>query len=161
MNIFSVHCEHPDVELLMQGVAERLQRFEAGEGGSREIAAFHLYPVGWEDQDAERNIEFLMAQGDIDSQEIIHSTRPTIGPAIITFQNIVRRLSWWFLDPIVAQVSQFNHTAARAIHSLFRQQSVTSQQLSDMTVRLEAAEGTIAEMARRIEQLERQVSSES
>ena len=152
MNVFSVYSEHADVELLMQSVAERLKRFEAGEGGSHDIAAFSLYPVGWEDQDTERNVELLIAQWDIDSSEIIHSTRPVLGPAIITFQHVVRRLTWWFLNPIVDQISRFNHSAARVIHGLFRQQCYTNQQLNEMATRLAAAENTIAEMAKRIEE---------
>jgi hypothetical protein len=155
LNVFSVYSEQPDVELLMQSVAERLKRFEAGEGGSREIATLSLYPVGWEDQDTERNVELLIAQWDIDSSEIIHSTRPALGPAIITFQHAVRRLTWWFLSPIVDQISRFNHSAARVIHSLFRQQSATNQQLNEMTARLAVAERTIVEMAKRIEDLEK------
>ena len=152
MNVFSVYSEHADVELLMQSVAERLKRFEAGEGGSHDIAAFSLYPVGWEDQDTERNVELLIAQWDIDSSEIIHSTRPVLGPAIITFQHVVRRLTWWFLNPIVDQISRFNHSAARVIHSLFRQQCIINRQLNEMATRLAAAENTIAEMAKRIEE---------
>lgn len=155
MNVFSVHSKHPDVELLMQGVAERLQSFEAGEAGGREIAAFSLYPVGWEDQDTERNVELLVAQRDIDSQEIIHSNRPVFGPAIIAFQNLVRRLTWWFLNPVTDQISLFNRTAARVIHSLFRGQRDTTQQLGEMAARLEAAESTIVELTRRIEELEK------
>jgi len=147
-----VYSEHADVELLMQSVAERLKRFEAGEGGSHDIAAFSLYPVGWEDQDTERNVELLIAQWDIDSSEIIHSTRPVLGPAIITFQHVVRRLTWWFLNPIVDQISRFNHSAARVIHSLFRQQCIINRQLNEMATRLAAAENTIAEMAKRIEE---------
>ena len=154
-NVFNVRTDKPDVELLMQGVAERLRRFEAGEGGRDEIAALSLYPVGWEDHDAERNVELLIAQWDIDGQEIIHSNRPTLGPAIIAFQKIVRRLSWWFLNPIIDQVSQFNRTAARVIHSLYRQQRDTTQQLGEMAARLEAAERTITEMTKRIEELEK------
>lgn len=155
LNVFSVYSEQSDVELLMQSVAERLKRFEAGEGSSREIAAFSLYPVGWEDQDTERNVELLIAQWDIDGSEIIHSTRPVLGPAIITFQHIVRRLTWWFLNPIVDQISRFNHSAVRVIHSLYRQQCATNQQLSDMATRLAAAERTIAELTQRIEELEK------
>ncbi len=154
-NIFSVRVDKPDVELLMQGVAERLQRFEQGQGSDREIAAFGLYPVGWQDGEAERNVELLVAQWDIDSQEIIHSNRPVFGPAIITFQSIVRRLTWWFLNPIVDQISQFNRTAARVIHSLFNQQRDSTQRLSDMSARLEAAESKIAQLTARIEELEK------
>ena len=154
-NIFSVRTDKPDVELLMQGVAERLQRFEAGEGGDDEIAAFSLYPVGWQDHETERNVELLVAQWDIDSQEIIYSNRPLFGPAIITFQNIVRRLTWWFLNPVIDQISLFNRTAARVIHSLFREQRDTAQRLGEMAARLEAAESVIARLSRRIEELEK------
>jgi hypothetical protein len=154
-NIFNVRTAKPDVELLMQGVAERVRRFEAGEGGDREIKVFSLYPVGWEDDDTESNVELLGAQWDIDSQEIIHSNHPIFGPTIIAFQSIVRRLTWWFLNPIIDQISQFNRTAARVIHSLFRQQHDATQQTTEITVRLEAAENTIAEMAKRIEELEK------
>lgn len=154
-NIFNVRVDKPDVELLMQGVAERLQRFEMGEGSDDEVATFSLYPIGWEDHDAERNLELLIAQWDIDGQEIIHSNRPVLGPAIIAFQKVVRRWSWWFLNPIIDQVSQFNHTAARVIYSLYRQQRDTTQQLGEMAARLEAAESTISEMTKRIEELEK------
>jgi hypothetical protein len=37
-NVFNVRVDKPDVELLMQGVAERLRRFEMGEGSDDEVA---------------------------------------------------------------------------------------------------------------------------
>jgi Mn-dependent DtxR family transcriptional regulator len=41
------------------------------------------------------------------------------------------------------------------IYSLYRQQRDTTQQLGEMAARLEAAERTITEMTKRIEELEK------
>jgi len=57
----------------------------------------------------------------INRDAIIHSTRPCLGPWIIRFQALMRRLTWWFLEPILQQIETFQMNVAllleKGLHS--------------------------------------------
>ena len=64
----------------------------------------------------------LGGQWDVDSSAVIQSTRPGLGPWIIRFQKLVRRLTWWYSEPIVQQIRVFQRNAASTAHGLAQNQ---------------------------------------
>lgn len=74
----------------------------------------------------------LMLRAQVDGNAIIHSTRPRLGPWLIRFQAAVRRVTWWFLEPILQQIRAFQVDSARAIGDLAREQDALQAQISDL-----------------------------
>ena len=107
MNVFSVQADSGDVEVIMHEVGKAVQRWEGGDALPLDLA----WVQRREDrllQDA-RQLRFLAT---LDGNAIVHSTRPRFGPWIIRFQQFVRRVTWWFLEPILQQIRAFQlHTA--------------------------------------------------
>ncbi len=152
MNIFSVYSEHPDVELLMQQVQEKLQRWERGEG--LEPLQLTALPFGHNDADWEQPVRLLSSQWDIDGGAIIHSTRPVLSRPIIVFQQIVRRLTWWYLEPILQQIRDFHLHTAQSVTGLFRRQQAQANELAEMTERLTRLEHIVHDLSQRLTELE-------
>ena len=74
----------------------------------------------------------LQLQANVDGRAIIHSTRPRLGPWLIRFQTVVRRLTWWFLEPVLLQVRAFQTDAAQAIAKLSQEQEAMQAQVSEL-----------------------------
>jgi len=86
----------------------------------------------------------LRLQWNIDSGAIIHSTKPRWGPFIIRFQSLVRRATWWFLEPILQQIRSFQMNAAHVLDGLAQQQEALATLLTATALADDRAEATIA-----------------
>lgn len=134
MSVFTVNAETNDVEEALRAVADGLRRWEGGEAPR----ADSLLPAAHGTlAEQARQLRF---QSRIDRDAIIHSTRPRLGPLLIRFQVLVRRLTWWFLEPIVQQVRLFQANAARVADGLAQNQASLAAQVADLTQRVEALE---------------------
>ncbi len=117
MNIFSVQADSGDVEVIMHEVGKAVQRWEGGDTLPMDLA----WVQRREDrllQDA-RQLRFLAT---LDGNAIVHSTRPRFGPWIIRFQQFVRRVTWWFLEPILQQIRAFQLQTAQVVETLAENQ---------------------------------------
>jgi hypothetical protein len=97
----------------------------------------------------------LAFQWNVDGGAIIHSTRRGYGPWLIRFQTVVRRLTWWFLEPILQQIRLFQMNAAHVLDGVVQGQEVLMAHLAESpqeeaTRRLEALEAQVAELQRRM-----------
>lgn len=117
MNIFSVTADEQDVEVLLGNVSEALDTWEAGEALPLDLSLL-LHETG----KAKQQVHQLNSQWHIDSNAVILSNRPGLGPWIIRFQRLVRRLTWWFTEPIVQQIRAFQRSTAVTITHLAQNQ---------------------------------------
>ncbi len=141
MSIFSVSSNAGDVETLMGAVADALQRWEGGEARSLDLVM-----VQDQGQRLAEQARRLALQWNIDGNAIIHSTRPGLGPWVIRFQMTVRRLTWWFLEPILQQVRLFQMNSARTVDGLAQNQEVLTARYAELQ-----------DLAHRVQVLEEQV----
>ena len=150
MTVFSVHSGTDDVEAVMGTVADALRRWEGGEARSLDL----LLIQGQTDRLAEQARQ-LTFQWNVDGSSIIHSTRRGYGPWLIRFQAVVRRLTWWFLEPILQQIRLFQMNTAHVLDGVVRSQEALMAGLGDLPEeewknRLEALESQVAELQRRM-----------
>ncbi len=154
MSIFSVHSTTDDVEIVMKDVAEALRRWEGGEARPLDISLLQGRV-----EDLTQHAHQLRLQWNIDGNAIIHSTRPGLGPWIIRFQLLVRRLTWWFLEPILQQIRVFQMNAALIIDGLAQNQEALAAQAipgGGCEEQLKTLEHRIEELHRRLDALERE-----
>ena len=138
MSVFTVSTGEGDVELTMQAVADALRNWKGG--GAPSPGPLRVPEWGRLRSQARQ----LTLQSNIDSNAIIHSTRPGVGPWIIRFQIGVRRLTWWFVEPIVQQTRRFQANVARVLDGLAGDQERLRNQvaeMADLNQRVEALEG--------------------
>ncbi|MCU0522433.1 MAG: hypothetical protein MUF84_17290 [Anaerolineae bacterium] len=152
MTVFSVDASHDDVELMLRDVGDAVRRWESGESLGLSLSEQRL-PDGALLQRA----RLLRMQARIDRGAIIHSTRPRVGPLVIRFQRLVRRLTWWFTEPLLQQVSAYQVNSALVVESLAegvdalgRDPGTTAE--NDLRARL-------AELELRVQQLESQLGA--
>ena len=146
MNIFSVSSDVQDVEVLLGNVTDALQQWEGGARPSLDLTVM-LGESGQVSKQANR----LKGQWNLNSWSIIQSTRPKLGPWIIRFQLLVRKLTWWYLEPIIQQIRTFQMNTALTIDKLAQnQESVLSHSQT------QSAE--IIALEKRIETLEKQLN---
>ncbi len=145
-NIFSVSSEKQDVEALLDGVAEKLRRWEGGEEQSLDLSLMF-----GETEKASHHAARLKAQWNIDGSAIVQSTRPGLGPWIIRFQRLVRRLSWWYAEPILQQIRAFHRSAAVAVDGLAQNQERLVRRYEDL-------EADHAALRKRVEYLEDRIA---
>ncbi|NMC02924.1 MAG: hypothetical protein GYA30_11195 [Chloroflexi bacterium] len=117
MSFFSVHADTGDVEGVLHAVAEGLRHWEGGEAISLDLSF-----VRRREEQLVQQARQLRLQANLDGNAIIHSTRPKIGPWVIRFQHLVRRLTWWFFEPILQQVRAFQLNTARVVEGLAEEQ---------------------------------------
>ena len=103
VNIFSVSSEKQDVQMLLGNVAEAIRRWEEGAPPSLDLSIM----LGETSKVGQRARQ-LKGQWNVNGSAIIQSTRPGLGPWIIRFQNLVRKLTWWYLEPIIQQIQVFS-----------------------------------------------------
>ncbi len=153
MNIFTVQVEGDDVEVAMNEVAQAVQAWETG---ASHPLSFVLAHRG--ERQLLRQARRLQFQWNVDADAIIHSTRPGLGPWIIRFQTLVRRATWWFLEPILQQIRAFQMNAARVIEGLAENQAALlvdgREQRSALQEQLETLEVEMAALRTRLECLE-------
>jgi hypothetical protein len=144
-SIFTVDVETRDVEGVIEGLAESLQRWEKGARPALDLSAVTSDGGGSLGEQARR----LKLQWNVDANAIIHSNRPGLGPAIIRFQRLVRRATWWFFEPILQPIRLFQRNAARVVDGLAQNDEV-------MAARVTQLEARVAELEHQLEaQLER------
>ncbi|MGH2537386.1 MAG: hypothetical protein ACRDHL_08340 [Candidatus Promineifilaceae bacterium] len=113
MNIFNVSTESQDIEALLGQVGDQLRQWE---GGRRQPLDLSLM-LGAAGQGQERAAR-LKTQWNLNGAAIVQSSRPRLGPWLIRFQHLVRRLTWWYLEPILLQLRAFQMNAAHTIAGL-------------------------------------------
>ncbi len=117
MNIFSVSADEQDVEVLLGNVSDALDAWKSGKTLPLDLSLL-LHETG----KAKQQVRQLNSQWHIDSNAVILSNRPGVGPWIIRFQQLVRRLTWWFTEPIVQQIRTFQRSTAVSITHLAQNQ---------------------------------------
>ena len=113
MTVFNVDTTQEDVELVLRDVGDAVRKWEAGDSPGLALSVSRCV-----DTDVLQRARQLRLQAAIDRNAIVHSTRPGIGPWIIRFQHLARRLTWWFTGPILQQVSAYQLNSALAIEGL-------------------------------------------
>jgi hypothetical protein len=140
MNIFSVSSNQQDVQVLLDDVAEALRQWEAGEAPGLDLSIM-LGETGKVSQQANR----LKGGWNVDGSAIIQSTRPGLGPWIIRFQRLVRRLTWWYVEPILQQIRSFQRDTALTADGLAQNQEHLLARYEALQERLEALEDRFSE----------------
>lgn len=141
MNIFSVSADEQDVEVLLGNVSEALQEWESGKTLPLDLSLL-LHETGKVKQQAAQ----LRRQWQIDGQAVILSNRPGVGPWIIRFQQLVRRLTWWFMEPILQQIRAFQRNSAVAITDLIKTQEDLIQTGQEQAAELAALREKVAQL---------------
>lgn len=116
MNVFTVDAEAHDVEVVMDRIARAVRQWEGEEALNLDASPSAR---------SERLVlqaRRLKLQWHVDGRAVIHSTRPTVGTWIIRFQRLVRRLTWWFLEPILQQVRGFQRNVAQVLSEMAERQ---------------------------------------
>jgi len=153
LNLFSVYSQPPDVESLMRQVEQKLQQWENGKDlGPLRLTAL---PFGRNDADAEQMIGLLSSQWDVNSRAIIHSTRPVLSRPIIVFQRVVRRLTWWYLEPLLQQIRDFHLHVAKSVSHIFRRQQAQGDEFVELVQELKRLDQIILELSQRVGALEK------
>jgi len=146
MNIFSVSSDAQDVEMLLSNVAEKMRGWEGGE-----LPVLDLSLMVQDNARTGQQASRLKGQWNIDRSAVIQSTRPVVGPWIVRFQHVVRRLTWWYLEPILQQIRRFQRNAALAADGLAQNQRRLLARCEDLTTE-------VAALRHRLEALEAQES---
>lgn len=141
MNIFSVSADEQDVEVLLGNVSKALQEWESGKTLPLDLSLL-LHETGKVKQQAAQ----LRHQWQIDGQAVILSNRPGVGPWIIRFQQLVRRLTWWFMEPILQQIRAFQRNSAVAITDLIKTQEDLIQTGQEQAAELAALQEKVAQL---------------
>ena len=113
-----------DVPRMMTRVQATLQRAERSLG-TGEASVYVVAPVGDSDLATAR----LRHLADIQIEFHSGSDRPVIGPTIRLAKRAVRRGLRWYLGPIVAQQTRFNHAAVEMLEKLRLQNEALSAEV--------------------------------
>ena len=113
-----------DVPRMMTRVQATLQRAERSLG-TGEASVYVVSPVGDSDLATAR----LRHLADIQIEFHSGSDRPVIGPTIRLAKRAVRRGLRWYLGPIVAQQTRFNHAAVEMLEKLRLQNEALSAEV--------------------------------
>lgn len=162
MNIFSVNTEAADIEVVLGAVTQVLEDWEGGRPQRLDLTA-----VLGQSSSLSQQITQLRSQANLDGGAIIHSTRPRLGPWIIRFQHAMRRLTWWFTDPIIFQVRMFQTQTVTVLAKLNQnQQQLThnvtamSEEVNELRRRLDALESRPGDRAEKAEKDNKSVDVE-
>lgn len=144
MNIFSVSSDSQDVEILLGNVAESVRQWEGGQTPPLDLSIM-LGDAGKLSQSAAR----LKGQWNLNSWAIIQSTRPGLGPWIIRFQHLMRKLTWWYTEPLVDQVRGFQRNAALTVDGLAQSHEEMLNTISQQAARIAVLEKRLEELQNR------------
>jgi len=147
VNIFSVSSDAQDVEMLLSNVAEKMRRWEGGK-----LPVLDLSVMLQDNDKIGKQASQLKGQWNIDRSAVIQSTRPLLGPWIVRFQHVVRRLTWWYLEPILQQIRRFQRNTALAADGMAQNQRRLLARCDDLTKEVVA-------LRHRLEALEAQKST--
>lgn len=101
-----------DVPMMMARVRSTLAAAERASGGASGVLKIEA------EGDAEIDIPHLRHMADIDVVFQSGSDRPVVGPVIRYAKRAVRRVLHWYVAPMMAQQSEFNHSTLDAIERL-------------------------------------------
>jgi hypothetical protein len=152
MTVFSVDASHDDVELLLHALGDALRRWEGGD-----VSALSLSEGRGVDTALLQRARQLRIQAKVERGAIVHSTRPRIGPLIIRFQHLVRRLTWWFTEPILQQISAYQFNSALVIEGLAESLEAVKRDLSELQQRGDAQQ--LDELESRVQEIEAQLKA--
>lgn len=144
MNIFSVSSDSQDVEILLGNVAESVRQWEGGQTPPLDLSIM-LGDAGKLSQSAAR----LKGQWNLNSWAIIQSTRPGLGPWIIRFQHLVRKLTWWYTEPLVDQIRGFQRNTALTVDGLAQSHEEMLNTITQQAARIAALEKRLEELQNR------------
>lgn len=116
-----------DVPRMMTRVQATLQRAQRSHV-TGEASVYVVSPVGDSDLATAR----MRHLADIQIEFHSGSTRPVIGPSIRFAKRVVRRGLRWYLSPIVAQQTRFNHAAVEVLEKLRLQNEALSAELESL-----------------------------
>lgn len=125
-----------DVPRMMARVQATLQR-AARAHTAGEPAVYVVTPAGESDLATAR----LRHLADIQIEFHSGSARPVIGPSIRLAKRVVRRGLRWYIAPIVAQQTRFNHATLEVIEKLRLQNEALSAEVEDLQARLAGPDG--------------------
>jgi hypothetical protein len=150
MTVFGVYTARDDVEAVMGAVADALRRWEGGESRPLELSL-----IQGQSERLTQLARQLTLQWNIDGNAIIHSRRRFRGAWLIRFQILTRRLTWWFLEPILQQIRLFQLNTSHAVDGLAQNQEalmahVTAMPQKEWESRLEALEAEVVALQREI-----------
>lgn len=118
-----------DVPRMMNRVQATLQRAARSQARG-EPAVYMVSPVGDSDLATAR----LRHLADIQIEFHSGSARPVIGPSIRLAKRVVRRGLRWYLGPVVAQQTRFNHAAVEVLEKLRLQNEALSAEVERLQV---------------------------
>ena len=144
MNIFSVSSDSQDVEILLGSVAELVRQWEGGQTPPLDLSIM-LGDAGKLSQSAAR----LKGQWNLNSWAIIQSTRPGLGSWIIRFQHLVRKLTWWYTEPLVDQIRGFQRNTALTVDGLAQSHEEMLNTITQQAARIAALEKRLEELQNR------------
>jgi hypothetical protein len=128
MNVFSVQADSDDIEVIMHEVGKAVQRWEGGNA-----LPIDLTGVQRREDRLLQEARQLRIQATLDGNAIIHSTRRRFGPWIIRFQQFIRRMTWWFLEPILQQIRAFQLHTAQVVETLAENQEALLVELHSLS----------------------------
>ena len=116
-----------DVPRMMTRVQATLQRAERSHVAG-EPSVYVVSPVGDSDLATAR----LRHLADIQIEFHSGSARPVIGPTVRLAKRAVRRGLRWYLGPIAAQQTRFNHAAVEVLEKLRLQNEALSAEVEQL-----------------------------
>ncbi len=119
-----------DVPRMMTRVQATLQRAERSHVAG-EPSVYVVSPVGDSDLATAR----LRHLADIQIEFHSGSARPVIGPSIRLAKRLVRRGLRWYLGPVVAQQTRFNHAVVEMLEKLRLQNEVLTAEVEQLQAR--------------------------
>lgn len=149
-NIFSVSSGKQDVESLLDNVAAAINQWEQGEAPSLDLSIM----LG-EASSTNQQVRQLKRQWNVDESAIIHSTRPGLGPWITRFQRLVRKFTWWYLEPILQQIRVFQRNTAQAIGGLAQNQETQLAHHERLKTEIQALQDRIEVLEAQLEDMDR------
>jgi len=133
VNIFSVNTEAADIEVVLESVSQVLEDWESGRPHRLDLTA-----VLGQTSSINQQLAQLRSQANLDGGAIIHSTRPTFGSWIIRFQHLVRRLTWWFTEPLVFQIRMFQNQTVTVLGKLNQNNQQLANNLTALNEEMDA-----------------------
>ena len=151
MSVLDVNTASDDVEDVMRAVGDALSSWE------RQAAPLGARPQRQDNSDdLRRRAALLRHQWRVDSNAIIHSNRPGLGPWLIRMQSFIRRMTWWFLEPVVQQIRLFQRNSAGVSDGLAREQKQAADRVSefgDLPRRVADLEARLMQLENRYDEL--------
>ena len=152
MSVIEIDTPNDDIEDVMNAVGDAVESWERAFASPGD----RVRTMGAGD-DLRQRASLLRHQWRVDGNAIIHSSRPRLGPWLVRFQRFVRRLTWWFVDPVIHQIGMFQRNSARVIDGLAQEHAQLANRVGDLGElcdQLQALEARLAQLEQRIEAAE-------